>query len=284
MVNLPDNIFDGLWVDTSNPAGRDQPFLDGCVSWYEVIEGLDGGKFFYDILGFNHGQLSSAAWSRAIAPVRTGCLDFANNSNYAEIADASSLKLESAFSIAFWILLRQYGASTDGSILTKFNGLSGGADSRGIRVDGSNFYLSENNSNQLDLATWVTVNVWHHVVYTVSAAKALTGYVDGVSRATGSTVGTFFNNSRVMRIGAPEASFFNSGTPSADFLLNKLGLFSKSLSAAEVYRLFVATKQEVAPYLNYVGWPLPASDAVIASSYNGILGGGVGSGAYIIGA
>lgn len=184
----------------------------------------------------NYGTLVNAparAWVRRLGRYAIG---FGQTNDYVEVQDSDNIDASFPSTIAFWVFVNQYGATVDGTILAKFsNGASStGAQLRGIRIDDGNFQVTEESTNRLSLSTWVTAGSWHQVAITLTSAKAAIAYVNGISRATATFTGTWFNTNHPLRIGAPQAAFFNSGTTSFDGSIADLGIWSRVLTPTEI--------------------------------------------------
>lgn len=279
MLNSPDNIFDGLWVDTSNPANRLERMLDGCVSWWKVLEGLDGGKFLYDLIGNNHGTLTNGPlWSSAMGrPGGSGSLSFDGIDDYVSVPNSSTLNVGTgAYTISLWY------NSTDTNqraFVEVTNSLGSFAPMIGIRLGrltvGDIAVLSRDSGGSGAIfATSAAYNDgrWHHVTVTRDVAGTLhTIYVDGLFRASQLTAA--YGNP----FGSLPIRFGSTADPS--YLAGKMDdvcwWTARCLSASEVFALYQATRQQYDPRLNYVGWPMVAPVAGGGVTYNETGSGGI---------
>jgi hypothetical protein len=234
---------------TNTQAFNNLVVNDGLVGYWKLDE-TTGGATATDSSGYgndgtpngasggnNKPQPSTDVPDTNFADARS--LDFDGTDDYVEMSDSATLDSSYPSTISFWVYVQQYGAAVDGSVLSKF---SNGASStegqmRGIRVDANDFFFTEENTNRININTWVTAGAWHHVTLTLTAAKAATAYVDGVSRATSTFTGTWFDTAHPLRLGAAQASFFNSGTTPFDGLLNDVRIYNRALSAGEITAL-----------------------------------------------
>jgi hypothetical protein len=280
---MQDNV-----LNLANPVNRAAPLNRGLTAWWLALAQSSMVPSWFDL-----GTRKLRAAAGTALPSRVGArrmsghssLAFAQNANYMEVADNPALDLESNCTIAFWIYVRSY---VDGSILSKFaNGTSStGTEMRGVRIDGASLYVTEENSNRLNLATWVTIGGWHHVCLAIASDKSLIGYVNAQSRATATTAGTFFNTAHPLRIGAPQATFFNSYEKSANFLLDDLRFYNRAISASEVGRLYNASRTGYQQELNWLDrpWLMGVPDVAPGGMIPYVIGGGCGGANSIIGA
>lgn len=219
-------------IQVGQALNRSHPLARGLVALYAGIPGRGNGGRLWDLSRTHHGTaIGAPAWKGFAPRSMTRAIEFENTTNAWSIP--STPALDSIKSILFWVYVRIYGVLVDGSIVSKFAGTAGTTDNRGIRIDGNNFYVTEENSNRMNLATWVTAGAWHHVAVTLSGTSAV-GYVNATARATATFTGTWFNTGRELRIGAAESTFFDSGTASFSGSVALLEFYDRALSAAEV--------------------------------------------------
>jgi hypothetical protein len=160
--------------------------------------------------------------------------------NYVEIPDQAGIRMANPSSLSFWIKLNSY---TDGVVMSKFHDVATPFAELGIRTEatgGNKFYVTVWSSNVFgDLSSYITEDTWHHVVIAVTSALVGKLYIDGVligSAAFGG--GAWFNSDNPIRLGAPTANFFGSGTASSDMVLDDLFFFDSELTLAQVQALY----------------------------------------------
>lgn len=233
----------------------DHPLNTGLVGCWDGLtnDPFIGGSMARDIAPYrHHGTLvNGTTWEPG--PYGGYGFGFDGTDDYVEISNSDAVKSSYPSTLAFWVQVRVYGASADGSIITKFDGTGGGAENKGIRTDAGDFFVTEQSTNRFNLSAWVTAGNWHHVVLTLSASKAAVAYVDGIQRATSTFVGTWFNgNDNPMRFGAPVSGFFNSGPTSFPGQIADVRIYNRALSAAEVSALYLQQQQGSPDLYNWV--------------------------------
>ena len=222
-------------IDLSSPVAWSYPLNAGRVAWWFGLPGWAGGGTYTDLCRGGNATLNATAqW--ATTPDGFAALKFAGGTGYAEAPDSTPLHLNQPSTVEIVLRVDSYA---DGCILSKFAGLSGGSDNRGFRTEavGPHLYVTANNANYFDLSPWVPAGSWCHIVLTNSTAGA-TAYVDGVSRGTATMGGSWFDTTRPLRIGAPEAAFFNSGTSAFDGVVGGVALFNTAVSQGGVAALY----------------------------------------------
>jgi hypothetical protein len=113
----------------------------------------------------------------------------------------------------------------------------------------TNLYVTAGASNVLNLfnpsipytGAWIDLAL-------VSSGTGSALYINGVSKATGSSLSSWFNSSTVLRIGAPTFSFFGSGSTSTQMLVASVALYNRALSASELQARYLN------PY-GFLTWP-----------------------------
>lgn len=164
----------------------------------------------------------------------------ASNSNkFFDINSGLSMDLGGAYSVSIWIKWRTEVTSggTEQFIFQHFSTTTSDralgmlyrnpSGTPMIRIDPAGSTIDYN-------FTFGTVN-WHHIVYTCSAAGAVTLYINGVVATTGSR-GSSPGGVNHVWLGCNQG-----GSNFASFYQDDLGIFSKELTAAEVLTLYKET-------------------------------------------
>jgi hypothetical protein len=213
------------------------PFTQGLVAFY-----TPGTSVSADLLKTHRATTVSSVPPVIDSPGLIG--SFANSSGaYLEVLDAADLQLATNFTI----LLRIKITDSAGCIITK--GSSAVSDGVGIRTEASNLYVTAGASNVLGLfnpsipytGAWIDLAL-------VSTGTGSALYINGVSKATGSSLSSWFNSSTVLRIGAPTFSFFGSGSTSTQMLVASVAFYNRGLSASELQARYLN------PY-GFLTWP-----------------------------
>ena len=254
--------------DLTHPLRVEHPLAQGLVWCGVALPGLMGGQYWHNLVDYGvepplgrHGLLTNmsvpfhpsqnSGWapiypqfapSTASAPIPNlgGELRFNGGTSYVEVADTPSLQLVNIFTIAFWIRPQV----ADGMIISKMGGTTcTGTDVRGIRFQASSMFVTDSGSgggsNPLSVS-WVDYfNSWAHVILT-SSSSGSTLYRNGISVATGVQLTAWFNNTRVLRIGASECTniFITAAGTSFQGALGSMMLYNMAFSSESAQSLY----------------------------------------------
>lgn len=200
-----------LWmpVDLFNPVNRQHPLAQGLVAWWLCVPGIDGGKFWYDLTGFNHGTLtnmdSASGWRPAFNPGAFGNMLFDGTDDYVSIGTNAALNLTGNCAIAAWILTSNTGAN-------KYIAASSNSGITAIQIafrktTADKLQLLHNSGTTLTGTAALSTNIWYHAGvqrYGSTGSWTLETWLNGKSDNSSSTA----NN--------PEAqSTFSIGRPGA---------------------------------------------------------------------
>lgn len=101
MITLPDNLGP---IDLANPVNRHHPLAQGLVAKWMVAPGLDGGRFFYDLMGLYHATLtnmdSASGWRPTARAGGFGHLLFDGLDDYGNIPSTTAFNLGTTFTVA----------------------------------------------------------------------------------------------------------------------------------------------------------------------------------------
>jgi Concanavalin A-like lectin/glucanases superfamily len=159
----------------------------------------------------NNGTASGASFD--------GKATFNSTTDYITIPDASGLKINTTFTLAFWANL--LSTSVYGWIISKFD--SGADVGRGVRTEGGSVLCAtEQNANFL-VPTY-TSGLRHHCI--ISSGGGSTYYIDGSSSATGSSLTHWFNSDGELRFGSPTSAQFNSSNGSIGGTLQSVAFYT----------------------------------------------------------
>lgn len=216
----------GNWL-TPTDLWRTYNLQHGLVAHYKLDDG--SGATATDELGTYPGTLSGASWTTGSIG---GGLSFASGNH----VDIANLSLYTNTTLAFRVYLNSY---TSGVIISKV-----GTTACGVRVEssGSHVYvtsgLNGSGTNHVDIGAWVTPGAWHDVVITFSGGLAALVYVDGVQRGSfNMTSGYWLNEAIDLRLGAPSANFYGSGTAAANMKLDEVRAYNYVLPAGAAQQL-----------------------------------------------
>lgn len=232
-------------IDWQNPVNKSAGLNKGLVSWWMTTPTPKGGKF-YDLMKKNHGTLTnSPTWSAFTRPGGFGSLSFDGFNDYVQLPSANILGTINDFTISAWVrttdntLTRQviYGEFEDG----------GSARNDFMLVTGKMRLDQFEPSGGSNANTTLSNNTWYHVVVTADSTNYryyLNGVSDGVVSAEAYSGLTPTYGRIGLRITGVEDAF--SGQ------IDDLRLFKRTLSAAEVYKLYLASRNGYPDELNRI--------------------------------
>lgn len=183
------------------------------------------------------------------------CASFATASErYLNITDAAQtgLDITGSFSISLWAKFTSAPGNPEARFLiSKWVDTSAGSTTQGYRFfwfnDGTNHLRIQNSTLGTDTGTFdydnaaPSLNTWYHYVFVFNAAASLgsrgTLYINGsaITPTSDGLLGSVFNNAQDFRIGGNNPS---STTTDMDGLIDEVGIWNRTLSAAEVTALY----------------------------------------------
>ncbi len=240
VVSTPRRLFPRLAVAPAHPLAP------GLVAWWQGSQPSFGMIKWIDLLGAHDFTLTNMAlaaygWTPSSRLAGQSEVRFDNGQDFGTTPDTLALRLVNVFSIAFWIYIRD----NSGVILSKFsNGAgSGGAALRGIRLQATSMFVTEQSANPLSASTSAHANKWLHVVV-VSHPTGSVLYFNGISVSTGAQLTQWFDNAGPLRLGKGEAVFFGSGDGSWGGRCDAVMLYkNRALTAPECQLLFREASQ-----------------------------------------
>lgn len=132
------------------------------------------------------------------------------------------------------IVVKVNSYATGGAILSKVGASSFPAGFR-TQTPGPHFYITEGGTNKFDIVTWVPADGnFHWVVVTHDTGTNMEVFVDGTSRGTAISGYYWMSENIQLRMGAPDASFYGSGTTSGLVTLDEIAMWNRVLSGAEI--------------------------------------------------
>jgi hypothetical protein len=267
-----------VWL--ADPVNRNHPLNQGRVAWWLALQGIDGGKFFYDLMGLVHGTLTAGvSWSGSARPGgwRHLSLD-GTNGHYVSLPTAASLNITPNITVAAWIRTTGtsghiYGGYKNSS---PFNGMGLGM---GFAGNGAQVSVWTGGASWIDdggAGLRINDGKWHRVGCVVKGASE-TSFVDGVGFVLGSLGNSIPSYSGVRGIGG-RAVDGDSPFPGD---LDGLSVWNRALSAAEMRADYDSSRIGDPGVLNRMG---PAAFGVPATTvhpwwqYCGPMMGGNGGG------
>jgi hypothetical protein len=269
------------------PVNIRHPFAQGLVSWYLAAPGRFGGLKWFDMMGANHGALTSMnnssngfQGSSNRKGGRGGML-FDGTAGYITLGAPSNLNFvgqTNAFSITAWIKINGHPAN-NAQVAAK--GASANANQQYamiVNAAAGRFTLDCGNGAATSSVTPdVTDNVWHQLVMTVPAASTgMLGYVDGLVQsftsgtgaiATGTTTNDVLIGARRDASNADSLRWFPGQIDDVRF-------YNRVLSASEIFQQYINATQGYPGLLNVArpGCPPPA---IAAATFSQRIAGGL---------
>lgn len=114
--------------------------------------------------------------------------------------------------------------------------------------------------NSVQSSSTVNDNSWHHVVMTITAATAVSFYIDGDLKGSGTVGRTYTSGTQVVYVGGLK----NGATYVDDFngTIDELRIWNKTLSATEVYQQYVSNLKKI----NSTHWEFYANQSKNATT------------------
>jgi len=239
--------FTEVWDIVENetcPFLRDVPALqqDGLVARWAFDEGR--GDIAYDSVGTNHGKIHGAQWTTGIID---GALSFQGDGDYVEIPDADSLTPRSAFTISYWLYIRDWEGSGIYKIALCPNESASPGNSRSywlaVNAIDKNVYFrlcsAARTYDELVSLGRVTPNQWQHISATFNRGQAAV-YINGqFDNAAQLKVKSIMNDAQPLIIGGlwsycGDDHFIDT----MGGAINNLMIFNRALSPEEIGRLY----------------------------------------------
>jgi hypothetical protein len=250
-------------IFTPAPVNRVHPLNRGRVAWWLSLPGLMGGRQFFDLMGLNHGTLTSMGTGSGWQGSVRGCgqLNFDGTNDYVSIPDCPSLN-PTIITLAATVF--DTSAAVDnayrGILMKRNSSLSNQAAwafDRQRNADGQSecrFYFNIAGTYNI----WKSNGLSHaastveRLVVTYSAAGAPVFYRNGVAASSAVVLGTgnpsLPANTSVAGWGTYPT--FNS----QDFpwlgWMDDASIWSRPLSAAEVMQDYILSRQGYPGVLN----------------------------------
>lgn len=218
-----------------DPVNRDHPANRGRVALWSVVPNLDGGRYFYDLMGLNHAALSGGySWT----PSGVRFNQAAQGKGL--VGTQSQLSLATAFSVSAWITIASPGTPSFPAIISK----------------GTNYTIQTFNNTRRSLRYYNLISTYDdtyvipydtltHVGVTCDNTN-VRFFVNGVNTSTtAATMGA--TNSNNVYIG-----WFDGGNAGHnwDGLIDKLTVFNRAISAQEMFAEYNLSRQGYPGVLN----------------------------------
>ena len=231
-------------VRTTGTANRRHPLNRGRVSWWLTLPHLSGTGRWFDIVGNNHGTLTSMAnanngWRPTYRPGGWGAVQFDGSAAYV----ASSTTYAGNFTLAAWFRASVVNGS--------YQCLMGKGGPSGL-MEGK-LYLWSNNAlcvytgsaSALVGNTVITAGVWHRVYAVVSGGSSCFMYLDGRLDVAGSvSSGSSPYSFQIGKDPAGADQYFGGQ-------VDDVSIWSRALSAAEVKADYDLSRRGYPGVLNF---------------------------------
>lgn len=204
------------------------PILPGLVSWWKLNKGE--GNIAHDSIGPNNGTIHGALWTPG---KKHFALSFDGIDNYVNCGTDVSLNIPNSITLEAWI---------KPNILNGTYGIIGrhtsDLDATGtIRTYGPNIYVIINIGGTFSVFyttnSPLSVNQWHHVVYTYNGSVEKI-YINFIEKATRGNSGVIYTPAPHTYIGAtysPTVQNFNG-------IIDEVRIYNRALSLDEIQHNF----------------------------------------------
>jgi len=227
-----------LPIHLGNPINRRHPLNAGRQAWWLTLTGLDGGKFFYDLMDLWTGTLTSmgtgSGWQGTPRKGGFGQLKFDGTSSY-----VATTGLFSYAQMTWKAWVRPDDFSLSNAINRR---IVHSSDNSGNNE--TNLVLGSTNSN----VTWYTftsssqfsvtsapsslaIGNWYHICGTRDGSNAFL-YINGKQAATGADAGGVAVPTSASFFTIGKVQFFGGGFLSG--ALDDVSVWNRALSATEV--------------------------------------------------
>lgn len=233
-------------IDLRNLLNRKHPLNRGLVAEWAVLPGLAGGKYFYDIVGRNHGTLTNGpVWTPNSRPGGFASLGFDGSDDYVQM-DGPRWALGNNFTFSFWFNSRSVSdrgfVYFQTSVGTQFNFLLNPdvSGALGVHIEGS--FIAYTNASVYE------ANRWYHATY--------------IKRGDGATHEIYLNGQPLSLAANTAVTFTDEYTSRAFGLrlgvgqgmnghLDNIQFYDRALSASEVQQLY---RESIAGNPNRWNW------------------------------
>ncbi len=222
------------------------------------LPGRMGGNTWHDLMGLNHGALTSMGntsngWRGTTRPGGFGHLLFDGTAGYVQVGDRAALNLTTVGAVGMWAYALKSLAAGDGVYVCKGN-IFNDLNSYGIfsyHNTGWAFEIASGAaSNRVAVGTGNYVqNAWTHLMMAWDGSN-LRGYVNGKK------VGTQAQTINASPSGTPCRFGANGNTAPSDYtniLADDIRIYSRALSDSEVFAAYTDSLTGTYAALNRVG-------------------------------
>lgn len=245
-------------VDVTNAVNSASPLARGLLGWWLALPPIDAGKTWYDIAHYHNLAMSGGAvFGNNANHGLFGSVDCPGSTSIAIAANTSSrLVLGNNGTISMWI------RPTDGASASHLPASGyGSATSDGWFFNQFAFSIWvywKSGSPSVQANDTLALNTWAHICCS-NIAGALTMYVNGVARATGTSGGSITVAPKIT-IGATQASALLFQGQADDLQIRDYGM-----NAAEVAALYADSLARYPLLLNR----LPAAETLSGGQFVG---------------
>lgn len=236
------------FIDYGQPVDVSAPLNRGLVSWWLALPQRIGGLKFWDLCNRNHGTLTNGpTWGGAIGrPGGWGAISFDGSNDYVTAGSGSSL-IPPLCTVAMWVR-PSVTTRIDWFSQWNFVGNRRFIVLQGVTTDKFQVYASSDGStlqNSGASTTSATASTWTHVAGVVDGTNVYV-YVNGVSEnSSAGPASLYASYSGATYIGASQEGNYATGS------CDDVRLFSRALSASEVFALYNASRTG---YQNELNW------------------------------
>lgn len=230
-------------VDVTNAVNPLSPLARGLLGWWLTVPPLDAGKTWYDLANFHHVAMTGGAvFGDNANHGLFGSVDTPGTSSYGVAATASPrLILGNNGTVSMWIRPTDGASASHVPAALYASAVGNGLFFNQFALSIWLYWMSDSPSVQAN--DTLALNTWAHICC-ANVAGALTMYVNGVSRATG-TSGGAITLAPKLSIGATQTpSLFMQGQ------VDDIQIRDYGMNAAEAAMLFADSRTRYTGLLN----------------------------------
>lgn len=272
----------GYTLNEENTLNWDHPLMRGCVSRWKAIGGTSfyGGNQLRD-LAFTRNKRNNGTLTNG--PTWQGPLGRPGGQGSLRLKAASSQYVSATWplgsgnaihTISAWINVTSTSQNPGYDIFSYGNQAS---NEIALCTVQSNSLIYSFYSPDLSVG-FTSVNAWNHVVCVYQSGDRRL-YLNGNLKASDAASSLNLPSGKTLRFGRRDSAIAHY-----DGLLDDICIFNRAIATAEVAALYDDTRQPQDPTLNWLSSRSYFTSVAESTDVKSLVGGGVGSGAYVIGA
>ncbi len=267
-----------------NAVNRSAPLNRGLVSWWMHLPNRlgGGGLKFRDLYNRKHATIEGATWKgNSGKSSGWGALSFDGTDDRALATSVAAVAFPATLCATF---MQRSGGAANPVILAHHTNSAN--DGYRLQIVSNKFACTFGAVAVYDSGFTISTDVWYRGIASITAnngtvtfwlANLSTGGIQTSSTAVGTAVGT----PDCIEIADNDVGGIHNYFSG---LIDDCQHYSRALSDSQARDSIQATRRDYCNELNWIQRPIVSAEQAAAASFAYIIGGGVGSGAYVIGA